>query len=60
MLTAVGLDANDQMFPIAWAIVDKECTETWEWFMALLAEDLEISPVDHWTFMSDRQKGLIR
>ncbi|CAN1181345.1 hypothetical protein LINPERPRIM_LOCUS6196 [Linum perenne] len=47
MLTAVGLDANDQMFPIAWAIVDKECTETWEWFMALLAEDLEISPVDH-------------
>ncbi|GKV40422.1 hypothetical protein SLEP1_g48069 [Rubroshorea leprosula] len=30
LLTAIGRDANNQMFPIAWAVVEVEKTETWE------------------------------
>ncbi|CAN0886359.1 hypothetical protein LINGRAHAP2_LOCUS15343, partial [Linum grandiflorum] len=47
------------MYPIAWAIVERECQESWGWFMELLASDLQIDQSMGWTFMSDRQKGLI-
>ncbi|CAN1215023.1 hypothetical protein LINPERPRIM_LOCUS40, partial [Linum perenne] len=59
MLSAVGIDANDCMFPIAYAIVDKECTATWEWFLGHLGIDLDIDQSTSWTFISDRQKGLM-
>lgn len=36
LLVAVGRDGNNQMFPIAWAIVEKETTESWSWFLKLL------------------------
>lgn len=32
LLTAVSLDGNDQIYPIAWAVVVKENQETWCWF----------------------------
>ncbi|CAN1142449.1 hypothetical protein LINPERHAP2_LOCUS13091 [Linum perenne] len=59
LLSAVGIDANDCMYPIAWAVVESETQDTWEWFVALLGIDLEIRNNSSWTFMSDRQKGLI-
>ncbi|GKD68757.1 zinc finger, PMZ-type containing protein [Tanacetum coccineum] len=40
ILTAVGRDANDQMFPIAWAIVEVENKDSWLWFLNLLKVDL--------------------
>ncbi|CAN1822322.1 hypothetical protein LINPERHAP1_LOCUS29934, partial [Linum perenne] len=58
LLAAVGVDGNDGMFPIAWAIVEKESEDTWGWFMELLKGDLGIPNASGWTFMSDRQKGL--
>ncbi|XP_058222967.1 uncharacterized protein LOC131332686 [Rhododendron vialii] len=33
MLTAVGIDANDQTLPVAYAIVEQENTHTWTWFL---------------------------
>ncbi|XP_037462613.1 uncharacterized protein LOC119334044 [Triticum dicoccoides] len=59
MLTAVGVDPNDCIFPIAIAIVEVEDTVTWKWFLNTLKEDLNIQNTAPWTLMSDRQKGLI-
>ncbi|XP_042056269.1 uncharacterized protein LOC121800837 [Salvia splendens] len=58
-LTAIGLDPNDLIFPIAFAVVAVESTETWIWFLDFLVRDLEINDSSKWTFISDRQKGLI-
>ncbi|KAM0946266.1 putative MULE transposase domain-containing protein [Dioscorea sansibarensis] len=56
LLSAVGIDANDCIYPIAWAVVEKENHANWRWFLELLAADLEINNSHHWAFMSDRQK----
>ena len=59
LLCAVGLDGNNCMFPIAYAVVEAERLDSWRWFVALLAEDFEIGLGDGWSFISDRQKGLL-
>ncbi|KAK6778077.1 hypothetical protein RDI58_024795 [Solanum bulbocastanum] len=59
LLTAVGLDANNNIFPVAYAVVERETKETWSWFLTHLASDLEIDDQESWTFMSDKQKGLV-
>ncbi|MBA0640220.1 hypothetical protein Goklo_023180, partial [Gossypium klotzschianum] len=33
--TVVERDANDQMFPIAWAVVEVECTDSWGLLIAI-------------------------
>lgn len=58
ILAAVGIDANNSQYPVAWAVVEKENTATWKWFMKLLFEDLEIENPKRFTLISDRQKGL--
>ena len=59
LLVAVGRDGNNQMFPIAWACVEVEDTESWVWFLENLASDLETSDGNGFTIMSDQQKGLL-
>ncbi|KAG8379298.1 hypothetical protein BUALT_Bualt07G0073900 [Buddleja alternifolia] len=60
LLTAVGLDPNNNIFPISYAIVERETKDSWMWFLNLLDGDLGISENQFkWTFMSDKQKGLI-
>ncbi|XP_074271165.1 uncharacterized protein LOC141595091 [Silene latifolia] len=58
-LVAVGKDGNNNIYPIAWAVVEVENGETRSWFLKLLVEDLEKEDGDGLTFMSDRQKGLL-
>lgn len=60
MLTAVGVNPNNNIYPIAYAIVCKECRDTWEWFLTVLKNDLNIVRPYEYTFMSDKQKGLIQ
>jgi hypothetical protein len=36
LLTAVGIDPNDCIFPIAMGLVEVECTSSWEWFLTIL------------------------
>lgn len=55
-LVAVGSDGNNNIYPLAWAIVDVEKTDTWTWFIDLLASSLGTVDGEGWTFMSDRQK----
>ncbi|XP_051214910.1 uncharacterized protein [Lolium perenne] len=60
LLCAIGRDANNQMYPVAWAVVEQETKENWEWFIGLLIKDLDINnDGDGWVFISDQQKGLI-
>ncbi|KAL4348343.1 hypothetical protein GQ457_17G016720 [Hibiscus cannabinus] len=40
LIVAVGRDGNNQMFPVAWAIVEVEGKESWKWFLTKLMEDL--------------------
>ncbi|XP_071901078.1 uncharacterized protein [Coffea arabica] len=60
LLIAVGLDANNSIFPVAYAAVEGENKESWTWFFNLLKEDLKIERDYEWTIMSDKQKGLIQ
>ncbi|XP_027174348.1 uncharacterized protein LOC113773960 [Coffea eugenioides] len=56
LLTAIAADPNNGWWPIAWAVVEREATEQWTWFLKYLSEDLEIENQCHYTFISDQQK----
>jgi len=60
MLTAVGIDPNDCIYPIAYGVVEVECLESWRWFLQTLKEDLGIQNTYPWTIMTDKQKGPIK
>ncbi|XP_073119764.1 uncharacterized protein [Henckelia pumila] len=59
LLAAVGLDPNNNIFPIAYALVEGESKDSWVWFLRLLDKDIGFENQHGWTFMSDKQKGLI-
>ncbi|XP_016200246.1 uncharacterized protein LOC107641265 [Arachis ipaensis] len=59
LLTAIGWDPNDQMLPIAYAVVEVETKDTWTWFLTNLCDDFGYDKIRGCTFMSDQQKGLV-
>ncbi|WCJ25162.1 hypothetical protein M5689_007068 [Euphorbia peplus] len=59
LLSAIARDGNDNMFPLAIAVVDSECKESWSWFLQLLQDDFGTVSETRWVFMSDQQKGLV-
>ncbi|KAK4396012.1 hypothetical protein Sango_1437800 [Sesamum angolense] len=59
LLVAVGRDGNDNMFPIAMAVVQVENRDTWGWFVGELLDDIGGMGTNKWSFISDRQKGLV-
>ncbi|XP_048501631.1 uncharacterized protein LOC104904164 [Beta vulgaris subsp. vulgaris] len=67
LLTAVGKDGNNNIYPVAWAVVETESSETWSWFLELVRDDIAsvadsitwVHEQDELTYMSDRQKGLL-
>ena len=56
LLTAVGIDPNDCIYPISMGLVEVECTSSWEWFLTTLRDELNITNTSPWTVMSDKQK----
>jgi hypothetical protein len=56
LLIAVGRDANDQYYPLAFGVVENETKDSWRWFLTLLLED--IGREKRWVFISDQQKVL--
>jgi len=57
LLTVIGTDPNDQILPIAYAVVEGETKETWAWFLDLLVNDLGgVAKCVEYTFISDQQK----
>ncbi|KAK4404992.1 hypothetical protein Sango_0867800 [Sesamum angolense] len=58
LLVAVGRDGNDNMFPIAMAVVQVENRDTWGWFVGELLDDIGGMGTNKWSFISDRQKAI--
>ncbi|XP_022041036.1 uncharacterized protein LOC110943606 [Helianthus annuus] len=60
MLTVVGVDNNNGIYPIAYAIVESENLSSWTWFLEFLGSDLDLGGNSNFTFISDRQKGIVQ
>ena len=56
LLSAVGRDGNNQIYPIAWAVVSVENKDNWSWFMQCLMQDLGIVAGQGLTIISDQHK----
>ncbi|KAL0396339.1 UNVERIFIED_CONTAM: hypothetical protein Scaly_0082300 [Sesamum calycinum] len=50
---------NNNLYPLAYAVVSGETRESWPWFLELLKGDLNVVRDHTYTFISDKQKGLI-
>ncbi|XP_059627245.1 uncharacterized protein LOC132270049 [Cornus florida] len=57
LLSAVSIDGNEQMFPVAFVVVESKTRDSWSWFMSELMD--AVGPYQEITFISDRQKGLV-
>lgn len=53
---AIAKDGYNQMFPIAWAVVEVENQACWSWFLRILLEELGITDGLGVSFISDQQK----
>ncbi|KAL3532386.1 hypothetical protein ACH5RR_005907 [Cinchona calisaya] len=40
LMAAVARDANNQMFPLAMALVESECKDNWRWFLETLTDHI--------------------
>ncbi|XP_021750407.1 uncharacterized protein LOC110716080 [Chenopodium quinoa] len=59
LLSAVALDGNNEIFPVAWAIVGAEDVESWKFFVWHLKNALQPSGKgDEWCIISNKQKGI--
>ncbi|XVF84449.1 hypothetical protein PTKIN_Ptkin17bG0037800 [Pterospermum kingtungense] len=56
LLTVVGRDGNNQMYPIAWAVVEVECKDSWTWFLEILQSNLGLRDGKGFNIISDKQK----
>ncbi|XP_010496057.1 PREDICTED: uncharacterized protein LOC104773177 [Camelina sativa] len=59
LLAAVGRDANNGLYPIAWAVVDVEDEENSTWFLSHLKDHFHLQEGQGFTVISNRQKGLL-
>ncbi|GJT62413.1 multidrug resistance-associated protein 5 [Tanacetum coccineum] len=59
LLSALELECNNQVYPIAWAVVDVENKENWMWFMQCLIDDLGIAYGEGLTIISDQHKDIV-
>ncbi|GJY20786.1 hypothetical protein Tco_0393352 [Tanacetum coccineum] len=59
MLTVVGVDANNGIYPVVYGIVESENQYSWTWFLTCLADDFDLFSNSNFTFITDRQKGLL-
>ena len=58
ILTDVGIDSNNGIYPVAYVVVEFENRNSWTWFLENLTDDLDLTPRCNFTFISDRQKVL--
>jgi hypothetical protein len=57
VLAATARDGNNNMYPLAFGVVNKEDTENWTWFLQTLESAIgQGDKYGGWTIMSDRQK----
>jgi hypothetical protein len=59
MLTAIGVDGNNQLLPVAFVFVESENTDSWYWFL----ERVKLGVVRDWEdvrLIHDRHAGILR
>nr|KAJ0211156.1 hypothetical protein LSAT_V11C400183650 [Lactuca sativa] len=55
VLTDVGLDSNNGIYLVAYAVVETESTSSWTWFLELLGEDLDLGANSNlYSFLIDK------
>ncbi|XP_057251731.1 uncharacterized protein LOC104908513 [Beta vulgaris subsp. vulgaris] len=59
ILSAVGRDANEQMFPIAWAAVEGENNSFWVWFITHLQTSLDLGDGTGLAIVSDEHLAIL-
>ncbi|KAH9802199.1 SWIM-type domain-containing protein [Citrus sinensis] len=59
LLSAVSVDANYGIYPLAVCVVENENTESWVYFLEKLYEQIGCNYGEGLCFMSDRQKGIL-
>ena len=59
-LTVVDKNGNNNIYLLAWVVVDVEEHQTWAWFLSQLKYALGFETGKGYAFMSDRHKGLIK
>ena len=57
-MTAIGIDCNKQIVPIAFAFVENENTESWYWFLERLKNHV-VAGRPNVCLISDRHAGLL-
>ncbi|WVZ95567.1 hypothetical protein U9M48_041313 [Paspalum notatum var. saurae] len=58
ILTAIGIDGNNQVLPVAFAFVEGENTDSWYWFLERVKNQLVSSRSDV-CLISDRHSGIL-
>ena len=59
LLIAVGIDANGNIFPLAYALVARESFESWSWFLKLLWTHV-VCERQGIGLISDRHQGILQ
>jgi len=53
-----GINVNDNVIPLSWALVPTENKEWWTWFLAFVSVNFVIMNKKDCIFISDRDKGI--
>ncbi|GJS75705.1 heat stress transcription factor B-4-like protein [Tanacetum coccineum] len=56
VLAAAGLDSNNGIYPLTYALVEVESKSSWCWFLQCLGDDIDLHSNSNFTFISDRQR----
>nr|GEV83884.1 hypothetical protein [Tanacetum cinerariifolium] len=59
ILTAVGVDCNNGTYHVAYAVMEAKTKDARMWFLDYLEDDLDLTSESNFTFISDRQKGIL-
>ena len=56
ILATTARDANDNIFPVAFAVVEQENKDSWVWFLQQFSDDIGDAEQLNLVFVTDRQK----
>jgi len=59
LLATIGMDGNNQMFLITWAVIKGENNDSWEWFLQHLRDCLGGTNGFGCSFISDEHKVIL-
>ena len=58
LLVAIGINANDKIYPLAWALVPIKDEFWWEWFLLQLSAAIKPTNDHSIVYISNQEKGI--